>query len=137
MAVASTVLVKKVHLAAARFCTLFRVNTGTGWVSSAGKPTRVSKPTKIMMMPGDVLLRSARPLVAGLTNGGGDLIGWKSEIITPEMIGEKFARFVSVEVKYGSGTPKPNQINFANQINQAGGIAGIVWNEEQAISLVK
>jgi hypothetical protein len=119
MAVASSVFVKKVHLAAAEFCTLFRVNTGTGWV---GKMVRVSAPKKVQMFPGDVLVREARPLKAGLVNGGGDLVGWRSVIITPEMVGQKIAQFVSLECKYGSGRLEPEQKIFARQVNEAGGI---------------
>lgn len=135
MAVASTVFVKKVHLAASRFATLFRVNTATAWVASE-KPIRVSKPTQVTMYPGDVLLRGARPLQAGLHVGGGDLTGWKSEVITASHIGGKFARFVNLECKYGTGRATPDQINFHNQVIEAGGISGIIYSEDEAIALL-
>ena len=45
----------------------------------------------------------------GLYKGSSDLIGWKSIEITPEMIGQRFAVFVSVEVKKSDWKPpKPD-----------------------------
>jgi hypothetical protein len=59
--------------------------------------------------------------------GGADLLGWQTVTITPDMIGQKFARFISVEVKkVGARTDKQRAIDQANwrtQVNAAGGIA--------------
>lgn len=130
MAVASTVFVKKIHLYASQFCTLFRVNTGTGWVGDE----------VIKLANGDVLIKNARPFKAGLHVGGGDLFGWKSEIVTPEwyakMAGKKVAVVVNLECKYGTGRLMPDQRNFITQINDAGGIAGEVRDERDALKLL-
>lgn len=56
-----------------------------------------------------------------------DLIGWKSEVITPDMVGQRNARFVSIECKHSSwkytGTGREvAQLNWLNLVNAAGGI---------------
>lgn len=126
MAVASTVFVKKIHLYASQFATLFRVNTGTGWVGD-----------KIIKLEnGDVLIKNARPFKAGLHVGGGDLFGWKSVIITSGMVGKKVAVVVNLECKYGTGRLMPDQRNFISQVNDAGGIAGEIRDERDALKLL-
>jgi hypothetical protein len=64
---------------------LFRNNTGMGWVGKLFRPTRVMT---IAVGPGDVLLREAFPLHAGLCEGSSDLIGWVSVTVTKEMVGK-------------------------------------------------
>lgn len=134
MAVASTVFVKKIHLYASQFATLFRVNTGTGWVGS--RVTKVSRDGMMIVHKGDVIISQGRPFKAGLHVGGGDLVGWKPTIITSDMVGEKFARFVNLECKYGTGRLMPDQRNFITQIKDAGGIAGEVRDERDALKLL-
>lgn len=61
----------------------------------------------------------------GVANpGGADLIG-----IAPD------GRFVGIECKMPKGVVKPEQQNFIDQVKKAGGIAGIVRSEEEAIAL--
>ena len=69
---------------------LFRNNVAVGWV---GKSERVTAPTVVKVYPGDVIIRKARPLHAGLCVGSSDLIGWKN------------GRFVAVEQKVKGGSP--------------------------------
>lgn len=130
MAVASTVFVKKMLLYASQFATLFRVNTGTGWVGDK----------VIKLENGDVLIKNARPFKAGLHVGGGDIFGWKSELVTQEwcarMMGKKIARVVNLECKYGTGRLMPDQRKFINQVNDAGGIAGEVRSEDDVARLL-
>jgi hypothetical protein len=61
----------------------------------------------------------------------GDLIGWESFIITPDMVGMRIARFVSREIKEEgwsyTGTPREQaQLKWANLVNAAGGDACFV-----------
>lgn len=115
---------------------LFRNNTGTGWVGT-GKPFRVSTPTTVKMYPGDVLLRSARPLHAGLCTGSSDGIGWHSVVITPEMVGQKFARFLAVETKAPKGGRiRPEQAQFIQSVLAAGGVAGVARSADEASALL-
>lgn len=94
---------------------LFRNNTGTGWT---GDVRHVRKTEAILCHPGDVVIRSARPLHAGLCVGSSDLIGW-----TPcEIEGERLAIFTAVEVKTSRGRITSEQQNFVDNVAQAGGV---------------
>ena len=66
-----------------------------------------------------------RPVQFGLCKGSADLIGWRSITITPAMVGQKIAVFTSVEVKSSSGRVKPEQKQWLEAVQAAGGIAGV------------
>jgi len=67
----------------------------------------------------------------GLEVGSGDLIGWETIEITPGMVGQKIARFLSVEVKNGKGGRiTESQKNWCNTVNRFGGRAIITNNME-------
>lgn len=108
---------------------LFRNSVGIGWV---GKVERVNRPAQVMVFPGDVVIRKARALHAGLHTGSGDLIGWETIEVTPEMVGRKIAQFVSVEAKEGTGRLSPDQRNWQDQVQAAGGVAGVARSVEDA-----
>ena len=104
---------------------IFRNTVGMGWV---GQATR--------RRDGTVVIKNARPLHAGLFAGSGDLIGWTTIEIRPEHVGSQIAVFTSIEVKDGSGRPDEDQLNWADQVRKAGGIAVIARSEEDAIRAV-
>ena len=106
---------------------LFRVNTGTAW-QGKGQAMRVSKPQMVMVYPGDVVLRAAQPLQMGLTTGGSDTIGWTQR--------DGVAVFTAIEVKSPTGRVRPEQQVFIDQVNAAGGIAGVARSEQEAIDLL-
>lgn len=107
---------------------IFRNNTGVGWV---GKVKRVKGSNSIF-------IEEPRPLIAGLTVGSSDLIGWTEIKITPEMIGKTVAVFTAIEVKKNkSSTKSKEQINFLNQVRMSGGLSGFAENNEQAVNIVK
>ena len=62
----------------------------------------------------------------GLIPGSGDLIGWKTITITPEMVGTKLAVFTSVETKSATGKERANQKQWAENVTAAGGISCLV-----------
>lgn len=72
----------------------------------------------------------------GLITGSGDLIGWRSVLITPDMVGQRIAQFVSVEVKTPKGTVRPEQQVWADNVRKAGGIAVIARSVEDVKFLV-
>lgn len=112
---------------------VFRNNTGSAWI---GASVKFNKKQTVLVEAGDVLIKSARFFTAGLCVGSSDLIGVKSVIITPEMIGQKVAIFTAVEVKTATGKASPEQVNFINMINELGGIAFIARNEDEALNFI-
>lgn len=71
--------------------------------------------------------KNGRWVTFGLFPGSGDLIGWRTIVITPEMVGQRIAQFTSIEVKKPSArTDKKraeDQRNWRETVNDAGGIA--------------
>lgn len=112
---------------------MFRNSVGLGWI---GKTERVTKPIQMLVYPGDVVIRKARALHAGLVKGSGDIVGYKSIVIQPEDVGKRIAVFVSMEAKEGTGRMSPEQKNWRDQVQAAGGIAGEVRSVEDALRLL-
>lgn len=104
---------------------LFRLNSGMAWASGGGRVSRLPD--------GSVVVPHARPMTLGfgLTSnkpvaGAGDLIGWHSIVVTPEMVGCRVAIFASVECKRTQrGVTSADQVHWQQQVQQAGGIAVI------------
>lgn len=90
---------------------VFRNQVGEGYVGQA------------LRDPEGVFLRDARHVRMGLFPGSGDLIGWRTVTITPDMVGKPIAQFLSIEVKTLTGRVRPDQQNWADQITAAGGHA--------------
>lgn len=79
-----------------------------------------------------------RWITYGICNpGGSDLIGWTPLTITPDMVGQKVAVFTAVEVKTPTGKATPAQLNFIDQVQQAGGLAMIVRSAQDTALLYK
>jgi hypothetical protein len=73
----------------------------------------------------------------GLANpGGSDLIGLRSVVVTPEMVGQKLAIFTALEIKTPTGRMEPEQRNFIDFVQRSGGIADVVRSPEDALRLV-
>lgn len=113
-------------------CRLFRMNVGTGWIGSS---QRFSREESVRVRPGDVLIRNARSFHAGV-KGMADLCGWVSRDIGPEDVGKRLAVFASLEAKQGAGRMTPEQKNWRDQVQAAGGIAGEVRSVEDALRLL-
>ena len=79
--------------------------------------------------------QNGRPVTFGLCKGSADLIGWKRVTITPEMVGTTVAVFVSIEVKTATGRLRPEQQQWLDAVQAAGGIAGVARSVEDAIRL--
>jgi hypothetical protein len=119
-----TIILQRIRLAASKIpgVRLFRNNVGKAWMGTVIKQT-----------PEMVVLKNPRFVQFGLQVGSGDLIGWKPVTITPDMVGQKLAVFVSLECKTETGKAKPEQINWMQQVAAAGGIASVVRSEEAAV----
>ena len=68
----------------------------------------------------------------GLCKGSSDLIGLRSLEITPEMVGQRVAQFVALEVKTASGVVSSEQRAFLQLVQQLGGVAAVCRSIEQA-----
>jgi hypothetical protein len=77
-----------------------------------------------------------RPVSFGLCKGSADLIGWRTVTITPEMVGQQVAVFTSIEVKTPTGRVKPEQQQWLDAVQSAGGIAGVARSVEDAQALL-
>lgn len=105
---------------------IFRNNVGVGW---CGKTQHVvDRGVK------SVIIKHPRPLIAGLCKGSSDLIGWRSVTITPDMVGQKVAIFMAIELKLRT-KPSTEQKTFLDAVSGAGGIAATVYSVEDAKKL--
>lgn len=68
----------------------------------------------------------------GLCKGSSDLIGLRSLEVTPEMVGQRLAQFVALEVKTGSGTVSTDQRAFLQLVQQLGGLGAVCRSIEEA-----
>lgn len=112
---------------------IFRNNVGTGWV---GKTQFFTTQSVVKVGPGDVVVRNARPLKSGLCVGSSDLIGWKTVIVSPEMVGRQAAIFTALEVKTGDLKTTREQEAFINTVKKMGGIAAVVHSKEEAEGVI-
>ena len=119
-------------------CTVYRVNTGRGYVSGMG-PAGISKLTD-----NSILMKAARPIPLGFINarnevveGVSDLNGWTSIVITPEMVGQTGAVFTSIETKRSrGGVTSVAQSNWIGNITRAGGIAFVANSAHTARTML-
>jgi hypothetical protein len=77
-----------------------------------------------------------RPVSFGLCKGSADLIGWTTRTITQEMVGQRIAVFTSIEVKAASGRLRPEQRQWLDAVQAAGGVAGVARSVEDARALL-
>ena len=68
----------------------------------------------------------------GLCKGSSDLIGLRSVVVTPEMVGQRIAQFVALEIKAPQGVVSPQQQAFLRLVQELGGVASVCRSIEQA-----
>ena len=68
----------------------------------------------------------------GLCKGSSDLIGLRSMVVTPEMVGQRIAQFVALEIKAPQGVVSPQQQAFLRLVQELGGVASVCRSLEQA-----
>jgi hypothetical protein len=81
--------------------------------------------------------RTGRPVQFGLARGSADLIGWRTVVVTPEMVGQRIAVFTSLEIKTPTGRLAPAQRAWLGVVHQAGGIAGVARSVSDALAIVE
>lgn len=129
-----TELLKQIQLAFTNLgARLFRNNTGLGW---AGRSQVFAYETMVKVGPGDVVIRQARPLHAGLCIGSSDLIGWNKQLITEAHIGREVAIFTAIEGKTGTTRLTKEQESFLSAVRSSGGNAGVVRSVDDAVEVI-
>lgn len=109
-----TDIVRQVQMAASKLGgRLFRTNAGMAW---AGKSRRLPD--------GSVIIPHARPF-HGVPEGHPDTVGFVPVTITPEMVGQTFARVIYIEVKTEKGRVSDGQRTFIDMVRRMGGLAGV------------
>ena len=84
------------------------------------------------------LIEPIRIIEFGLCKGSSDLIGWKSVVITPEMVGKRVAIFVAIETKRPKkSTTSEEQHNFIETVQDAGGVGLIAKSESDLKEIVE
>jgi hypothetical protein len=111
-----------IRLAVGGRAVLFRNNTGMAW---SGESRRLPD--------GSILVRNPRPLHAGLCRGSSDLVGWRSVVITQDMVGQRLAVFCAIEVKSPRGRATEEQQKFLANLRAAGGFAGLARSVKEAL----
>lgn len=104
---------------------LFRNTVGTGFVG-----------TEVKGPPDLIVLRNARRVTFGLQIGSHDLIGWKSLVVTPEMIGQRLAIFLGGEIKTDVGKLSAEQRTFHRNLLEAGGLSGVWRIPDEALKTI-
>lgn len=103
---------------------IFRNTVGQGWHGQV-----------VEHRGGLLTLRNPRRVTFGLMPGSPDLVGWHTVTITPDMVGQRIARFTGLEVKTGTGRASDGQRHFLNVLREAGGLAEVVTSPQQAAQL--
>ena len=112
---------------------LWRVSVGLFW---SGNAIKFDKITEITVKPGDVLIRGARPVRSGVP-GMSDETGLVPVVITQDMVGQTFARYLAVEDKTGSGRSTPEQRAFIQAVRSFGGLAGVARSDDDVAAIVR
>lgn len=100
---------------------LWRNNRGKAW---QGKISHLQN--------GSILIEHPRCIDFGLCDGAGDLIGYRSMVVTPDMVGVRVALIVTGEVKSEHGRMRAAQDAFRFLIDGAGGISFVARNVDEA-----
>jgi hypothetical protein len=108
---------------------LFRNNVGSAYTG----PGMTLKPGQHYTGKGGERVIFAPRLIAfGLHKGSGDGIGWVTRTVTPDMIGQRVAVFLSVETKTDTGRTSEEQQTWLANVARAGGLAIVTNNDEEA-----
>ena len=68
----------------------------------------------------------------GLCKGSSDLIGLRSVVVTPEMVGQRIAQFVALEIKTAGGVVSSEQKAFLQLVEQLGGLGAVCRSVDEA-----
>jgi len=104
---------------------LFRNHVGVAW--HGNEVIRCTRENRVLLQPGDVLLRKARTVNCGLGVGTSDLIGWRPRVITAAGVGKTLAVFAACETKALGNRATPEQRRFLDLVDAASGVAVLAY----------
>ena len=81
--------------------------------------------------------RTGQMVRFGLAPGSPDLVGWRSVVVTEDMVGQRLAVFCGIEVKIPGGRVREDQVNFLDRPAAAGGVAGVVRSVVEAVEYLR
>ena len=105
---------------------LWRNETGVFWAGKKVRQNRTQHAMPTMLQPGEVILRNASRVSAGLCVGSSDLIGIAAGGL-----------FLAAEVKTPKTRISPAQPKFIKVVRDLGGIAGFVRTVDELGRLLK
>lgn len=110
---------------------LFRNQVGAGWVCPPNRTKKYTKNGKRY-----VLLEEPRWIEYGFPVGSGDDQGFMPTIITQEMVGSLFARYVNAEAKTQTGRPRRGQLEWHEFVWSNGGLSGFYRSDEDMLRIL-
>lgn len=117
---------------------LFRVNTGTAWLSNLG-------PRGVKQTPAGLIMKQPRSVPLGFgdisnksVTGTLDLQGYTMVVVTPEMVGQTVAVYTCVDAKRAKGGKKTTeQTETIARVQRHGGIAGFANSPKEAEEILR
>lgn len=108
------------------YAVLFRRQVGTFYTKGTAKPEEYvdEKGNR------KTILTNATRIACGVV-GQYDWDGYKTMVITPEMVGQKIAVYIAIESKSEDGRESPEQKHYGKKVRLDGGIAFVVNDENQ------
>ncbi len=117
-------------------------NKATGGMASSPSEYEIQQRIRLAYGHGPVRLwrnntgalvdQQGRLVRFGLCKGSSDLIGLRSLEVTPEMVGQRIAQFVALEIKTPHGAVSAEQRAFLQLVEQLGGVAAVCRSIEEA-----
>jgi len=86
---------------------------------------------------GAVIVTRPQRVQFGLCRGSSDVIGWRTVVITQDMVGQAMAQFVALEVKNDRGRVTAEQQAFIDHVNRCGGIGAVVRSADEAEGVLR
>lgn len=115
---------------------VFRNNVGLGLAIRHGNSAARQAIIRRCIAVAESMGGSATPIQFGLVKGSSDLVGWTSRVITAADVGKRVAIFTAIEAKDGAGRADTDQRRFIDNVQAAGGIAGVARTADEALALV-
>jgi hypothetical protein len=98
---------------------------------------KIGRPTRVWRNNVGEYKKGKSYIKYGLCVGSADLVGIEKTIITPEMVGLTFGRFLAVEVKTPEGRLSDEQKAWLQTVRNYGGAAVVFRSAEDAFEYLR